>query len=307
MNGAWSPNIYEAQSQYNLAGGVTLQIYPSSHQVNYLYDGAGRTSSFTGNLGEGGASRNYATEILYSASGAMTKEKFGTATPLYNKLLYNSRGQLAEIRESTSYSGPSDTDFNRGAIINDYSNNYGCWGASCNAPDNNGNLMKQSIYIPTDDQGNYTMSWQQYEYDSLNRLRWAREINGSSEVWRQTFVYDRYGNRTISTDVDKTYGGVNNLGFELNTAKNRLYAPGDLAITDEAQRRMQYDAAGNLKRDTYTGAGDRNYDAENRMTKAWGGNNQWQEYTYNADGQRVRRKIDGVETWQVYGISGIAG
>jgi hypothetical protein len=27
-------------------------------------------------------------------------------------------------------------------------------------------------------------------------------------------------------------------------------------------------------------------------------------YTYNADGQRVRRKVDGVETWQVYGFEG---
>ena len=25
-------------------------------------------------------------------------------------------------------------------------------------------------------------------------------------------------------------------------------------------------------------------------------------YTYNADGQRVRRKVNGVETWQVYGL-----
>jgi YD repeat-containing protein len=62
------------------------------------------------------------------------------------------------------------------------------------------------------------------------------------------------------------------------------------------------DSAGNLTTDTYTGAGSRIYDAENRMTKAWGGNNQWQEYAYNADGQRVRRKVDAVETWQVYGF-----
>ncbi len=40
------------------------------------------------------------------------------------------------------------------------------------------------------------------------------------------------------------------------------------------------------------------------MTKAWGWNSQWQEYTYDADGRRVRRKVDGVETWQVYGFDG---
>jgi hypothetical protein len=67
---------------------------------------------------------------------------------------------------------------------------------------------------------------------------------------------------------------------------------------------MTYDVAGNLTNDTYTGAGSRTYDADNRMTTAWGGNNQSQVYNYNADGQRTRRKVNGVETWQVYGMDG---
>ena len=67
---------------------------------------------------------------------------------------------------------------------------------------------------------------------------------------------------------------------------------------------MRYDPAGNLTNDTYTGAGERVYDAENRMTQAWGGDNQWQYYTYNADGQRTRRKINNQETWQIYGFDG---
>lgn len=54
----------------------------------------------------------------------------------------------------------------------------------------------------------------------------------------------------------------------MQTATNRLYAPGDLALTDETQRRMQYDPAGNLKQDTYTGDGQRTYDAENRIISA---------------------------------------
>jgi hypothetical protein len=67
---------------------------------------------------------------------------------------------------------------------------------------------------------------------------------------------------------------------------------------------MQYDSAGNLKRDTYTGAGDRTYDAENRMTQAWA-NNRWQTYVYDADGRRVKRNVGGTdETWQVYGVGG---
>ncbi|HKY30179.1 MAG TPA: PA14 domain-containing protein, partial [Pyrinomonadaceae bacterium] len=110
-------------------------------------------------------------------------------------------------------------------------------------------------------------------------------------------VYDRWGNRTIH-QTNSWGTGVNKKDFTVNTANNRLGVPSGQAGA------MSYDAAGNLINDTYTGAGSRVYDAENRMSKAWGGNNQWQEYSYNADGLRVRRKIDGSETRQIYGIAG---
>jgi RHS repeat-associated protein len=66
---------------------------------------------------------------------------------------------------------------------------------------------------------------------------------------------------------------------------------------------MSYDLAGNLTTDTFTGEGIRTYDAGNRMTQAWA-NSQWQTYTYDGDGHRVRRNVNGTETWQVYGIGG---
>jgi YD repeat-containing protein len=33
-------------------------------------------------------------------------------------------------------------------------------------------------------------------------------------------------------------------------------------------------------------------------------NNQWQTYTYDAEGSRIKRNVNGVETWQLYGMSG---
>jgi YD repeat-containing protein len=53
----------------------------------------------------------------------------------------------------------------------------------------------------------------------------------------------------------------------------------------------------------------RAYDAENRMTSETQANNFVAGvYTYNADGQRVRRTVSGqpsaVTTWQVYGFGG---
>lgn len=288
---------YQLSASYNLSGAINTVAYPSGRTVTNTYDNAGRLTALNGNLGDG-STRTYTTGILYSPSGGLVKEQFGTTTAVYNKLFYNSRGQLSEIRESTSYTGPADTTWNRGAIINHYSDQ--CWGmcSGLSMTDNNGNLQKQEVYIPNDDQvSTYTQRWQQYGYDTLNRLNWVREIKDNVEQWKQQFTYDRWGNRTIDTGV--TYGvGINNKGFTVNTANNRLGVPvGQSGV-------MTYDAAGNLTNDTYTGAGNRTYDGENKITSAWGGNNQAQVYAYDASGQRIKRTVNGVQTWQVYGFGG---
>jgi RHS repeat-associated protein len=279
---------FQIDAVYNRAGAVTAQTYPSARTVTTTYDSAGRTNSVTGNLGDG-TSRNYATGIIYSSFGSVTKERFGTTTPIYNKLFYNVRGQLSEIRESTSYTGPTDTTWDRGAIINHYSNT--CWGmcSGSSMTDNNGNLKKQDVYIP----GGALFS-QFYSYDSLNRLQSVREDGPSGPAnWQQAYAYDRYGNRTI--DQTNTYGaGIPKPNFTVNTANNRL--SGQTGT-------MSYDNAGNLTNDTYTGEGQRTYDAENRMKQAWA-NSQWQTYIYDGDGRRVKRLVNGGETWQVYGLGG---
>src|SRR6185369_2513078 len=96
---------YQVSAKYSLSGALTLLTYPSGHTVTPSYDNAGRLNALNGNLGDG-TTRLYSTGILYSPLGGLVKEKFGTDTPVYNKLFYNSRGQLAEIRESTTYTEP---------------------------------------------------------------------------------------------------------------------------------------------------------------------------------------------------------
>ena len=288
---------YQLSGSYNLAGALLGVTYPSGHNVTNIYDQAARLATFSGNLGDN-TTRTYANGILYSPTGSLVKERFGTITPVYNKLFYNSRGQLAEIRVSTSYTGPTDTNWNRGAIISSYSDQCSGVCSGSGMTDNNGNLKKQEIYVPNDDQiSGYTMRSQQYDYDSLNRLNSARETLNSTEQWKQQFTYDRWGNRTINTGV--TYGtGINNKALAVDTSTNRLGVPSGQSGA------MSYDAAGNLTNDTYTGAGNRIYDAENKITSAWGGNNQAQLYAYDTGGQRIKRTVDGVTTWQVYGFGG---
>lgn len=296
-------NDYKTTAQYNRANAVTQLTYPSLHTVTNSFDTAGRLYSMSGTLGDN-TNRTYSTGILYSSGNDLVKEQFGNQ--IYNKLFYNSRGQLSEIRESTSYTGPSDVTADRGAIVNHYSEQCpGMCAPDVNGPqamtDNNGNLKKQQILIP----GSNTRL-QQYAYDELNRLKSVRETIGNTEQWRQWFSYDRYGNRTIDNSQDqgapRTYGtGINNKAFTANVNNdNRLGVPNGQGGV------MHYDAAGNLDNDTYTGAGARIYDGENKITSAWGGvaPGQAEIYTYDATGQRIKRNVDGVETWIVYGLGG---
>lgn len=68
---------------------------------------------------------------------------------------------------------------------------------------------------------------------------------------------------------------------------------------------MTYDAVGNLTNDTYTGAGNRTYDAENKITQAADNTGQVSRYTYDGGGQRVRRQVaSSQEEWQIYGFGG---
>jgi RHS repeat-associated protein len=291
----WSAE-YRTQRTYKVGGSVANQIYPSNRTVTYAYDSAGRTSSFTGNLGDG-VNRNYATAITYSPFGGMTKEQFGTATLLYNKLQYNVRGQLWDIRVGTDV---NDT-WNRGALQLFYDQTYSFGGSGI---DNNGNVLATKTYRPLDDQSStWSISTDYYTYDALNRLKSLTENHltdstPEAQVLAQFYIYDRYGNRTI--DAAQSSGGVNEQQFTVNAANNRLGVPSGQTGT------MTYDAAGNLTTDTYSGSGvTRAYDAENRMTsETQAGGLVAGTYTYNADGQRVRRKVNGVETWQIYGMEG---
>ena len=124
LNGVWGPT-YTNQQDYNLAGNVKTQTYPSNHFVTYKYDIAGRlnddggSAAMTGNLGDG-MTRTYAAALSYDAASRSLEEKYGTSTPLYNKRHYNIRGQLYDIRLSTVPWQTDEWEWNRGAVLNYY-------------------------------------------------------------------------------------------------------------------------------------------------------------------------------------------
>ncbi|SRR5713226_1725089 len=279
---------------YDRASHVTSMAYPSGHTVTYAYDNAGRMNDFRGYLGDG-ALRVYSTGISYDSASHWTREQFGTTTPLYNKRHYNIREQLYDMRASTVN---DDSNWNRGAIINYY--NFQNFGFGTSGTDNNGNLLIQQHWIPTDDQlSGYTIHQQNYAYDSLNRINWMEEYLNAAlpATGGQSFNYDRYGNRATSN----TWGtGTSNQQFSVDGNTNRIGVPAGQSGT------MSYDSAGNLTTDTYSAAAvARVYDAENRMTSETQANNYVAgSYSYDSDGRRVKRVVNGTETWQVYGLGG---
>jgi RHS repeat-associated protein len=295
-NGAWGKS-YNVQRTYGLAGQVASQTYPSGHVVTYDYDATGRVEKFAGNLGDGVA-REYASAISYDEAGRMREEKYGTLTPLYHKLRYNVRGQLSDVRLSTQPRSQSEADWNRGCLTFSYNEMQ-------SGTDNNGNLRKSETYVPMID-GGYYQAVDLYSYDDLNRLDVVTELpflNGQALAgFTQDYEYDRYGNRQIKQAT--TTASINRQQFEVETATNRLMAPGDLSRS-MTQRQMRHDASGNLTYDSYTGTGSRMYDAENRMTSTTDNSGQTSSYIYDADSRRVRRNTANQgEVWQVYGMEG---
>ncbi len=286
-NGIVGPT-YSTIQTYDLAGNVKTVRYPSDREVNYSYDSAGRLYSFSGNLG--GTPLTYADMIDYNAAGQMIKERFGTNTRLYHRSHYNNRLQLVSTRL-----GDSETDelsWNRGAFDFLYGTTAVASGnIFANDTDNNGNLRRQTNYVPLAGSGDVIPQRDDYTYDALNRINSFTEAQrNSSGQWTpnvawQNFSYDPYGNRQITG----ASGGVSNYNPPYDQATNRTHWLG-------------YDTAGNVTNDPTTG-GEMMYDAENRLLTAAsvGGG----IYVYNADGKRVSRPTaGGQETWYVYGCGG---
>ena len=169
--------------------------------------------------------------------------------------------------------------------------------------------MEYFVPNAVDAGGNIT-SWvlgaDAYEYDALNRVTAVSETatGGTGTGFTQKFLYDRWGNRTIDVANTTNLPGITRDSFTVNTTNNRLTAKNGVAFG--------YDNAGNQTTFSTVGQTDyelRDYEAENRMTKAIK-SGQTNYYFYDASGKRVRRIVNGTqsttanETWQVYGFDG---
>jgi RHS repeat-associated protein len=169
---------------------------------------------------------------------------------------------------------------------------------------NNGNVLSQTITVPDVGVNAGFVAVQSYTYDELNRLKSATENstpNGgsSSQSWKQTYLFDRFGNRTFDTSS----GATTTLPSGFNA---HIYNP----MVDPSNNQFAggqdytYDAAGNVTQDA---SGKKFvYDGENKQTSfgTGGSSTNGGTYFYDGDGHRVKKTAGTEATIFVYNASG---
>lgn len=265
--------------KYDLAGNLTSQKYPSGRIVSTSYDNAGRISGITGQkMGE--PNKTYASSYSYTAHGAVGSVKLGN--DLWEHTSFNGRLQSVEIGlgASSTDSGTLKLGYSYGVRVNNV----------LDATKNNGNLESQTI---TGAGLNLTQS---YTYDQLNRLKTFIETVHSSQTvsLAQTYDYDRWGNRAITVGYrqSQTITPTPQSTSDFNPSNNRI-------------TNASYDNAGNLI--SAVSGYLFYYDAENKMivhddTSTVGTLDN--QYSYDGDGQRVKKVTGTVTTVFVYNAMG---
>ncbi len=268
---------YDFSYSYNLSGSLIEETYPSHRVVKNTLNQDGELAQVQSKKNANTGFWTYASGFTHNASGAVTKIQFGNGH--WETALYNERLQVTQI-------GLGTTDITQNLLNLEFKYNAGS-----NSNDNNGSLREQKITVPGVGIHNGFTATQTYSYDNLNRIKDATETI-SSQTWKQTFEYDRYGNRKFDTANNNTTTlpsgcptGVCNPTF--NTANNR-YAPA---------QGYSYDANGNVTQDA---AGQRfGYDPENRQKEFFTSTNSTTTpdatYYYDGEGRRVK-KISAAET-----------
>ncbi len=281
---------YSTGYTYNLSGALVEETYPSGRKVKNVLDNDGELSlvqsarcgevnGVTATCSDPQGYFSYAKSFTYNASGAVTSMQLGNGR--WESTTFNSRLQPTQIALGTVQNATDKLKL-------DYT--YGTTA-------NNGNVLSQKITVPRSGQSDMVFD-QTYTYDSLNRLKMAEEKTGTTTNWKQTFVFDRYGNRNFdraNTTQPASFANPNISDPSVDAANNRF----------TSGQGYTYDAAGNVITDaegrTFT------YDGENKQIEVRNsGSSTIGQYYFDGDGRRVKKYVPstGETTVFVYDASG---
>ncbi len=270
---------YEISYVFSLSGALIEEVYPNGRKVKNVLNNDGSLSLVESKKNASAGYWNYASNFSYAPSGAVVAVQLGNGH--WESTNYNSRLQPTRIALGTTQ---NSTDL----LKLDY--NYG-------TTQNNGNVLNQQITVPTANGTPGFTASQNYSYDSLNRLYDAAETISGSQSWKQTFAYDRFGNRRFDTSSNRTTTLEANCAAavcnpEINQANNRLIG-------------TTFDSAGNT---AVAGGTSQQYlhDGENKMVQVKDvSNTVLGVYYYDGEGKRVKKYVPGTGevTIFVYDVS----
>ena len=261
---------YTTGYTYNLSGALNEETYPSGRVVKNVLTQDGDLSIVESKKNATVGYFNYAKNFTYNAAGAATSLQLGNGK--WESTTFNSRLQPAQIALGTIQNGTDKLKLNY---------DYG-------STANNGNVQSQTITV----QSGFTAT-QTYTYDALNRLNDATETGTSG--WKQTFTYDRYGNRRFdepNTTMPSSFANQAVTDPTVSTANNRLTSTG-----------YSYDNAGNT---TAAASGQSfTYDGENKQVQVNSGASILGQYSYDGGGKRIKKYVpaSGETTIFVYDAS----
>lgn len=267
---------YNTSYVYNLSGALIEQTYPSGRVVKNIINNDGHLSQVQSKANASGVFRNYADSFVYNASEIASSLRFGNGKFL--TIQFNSRLQPIQIGLGSSVGNTDLLKLNY---------DYG-------ATNNNGNILSQQITINQNNQVPLVFN-QTYVYDSLNRLKSAMETSGGTQTWKQTYTFDRYGNRQFDIANTTTLGQF----FDPNISNPTINPANNRFTTSQG---YVYDLSGNLIQD----AEGRSfvYDAENKQKNVSNSSGTIGQYFFDGVGKRVKKVSNAETTIFVYDVGG---
>jgi RHS repeat-associated protein len=267
---------YTTEYKYNLSGALVEETYPSTRVVKNVLDNGGDLELVQSKKNQSAGFWNYAKSFSYTAAGAVSSMQLDNGK--WESTVFNSRLQPTRIALGTVQNGTDKLKLNY---------DYG-------TQNNNGNVLSQTITTPTTGNAAGFTATQNYVYDSLNRLKSATETINSATSWKQSFTYDRYGNRNFDTANTTTLGScpAAQCNPTVDISNNRF-------TTGQG---YTFDLAGNI----ITDAQGRtfNYDGENKQKSVSNAGGSLGTYFYDGDGKRVKKVVGAETTIFVYDAQG---
>lgn len=270
--------IYTTAYAYNLNGALIEETYPSGRVVKNTIDNDGRLAGVTTKASGQNHFHLSASHFTYAASGAVSSVRLGNG--LWESAQFNSRLQITQIGLGSSQGATNlwKLNYDYGEIDTN---------GNLDVNKNNGSTARQT----TNFTGLSHAFVQTYQYDSLNRLIQAKEVNGTSQTFSQNFGYDRFGNRT--SFIQMLDSQQTNQTPSVDPATNRF-------TTGQG---FEYDFNGNLVTDNQ--GRQFTFNGDNKQTQVTdSASNTVGLYYYDGSGARVKKISASEATIFVYNAVG---